>query len=270
MNQIKQIIYLKLDWNLLKYSNCLSNNQIKSIDNDCVRMYLYCYYDYPNFYNYKKKKLLNRYINNEKDNLLLFAAAFGKLDILKYLILNGLDINHKNKSNTNAYLIAAQSGQLEILKYLDATTIDKNIKDSNGNNAYLCAAYGGHVDVLKYFENKFDIYSKNLIGFNAYFMAGVSNSINVMIYLESLNFNIYEKDNYNYNIYERCWGRQNDTCKHLENIFLYLGFSKICSICYENKDDKFITCKNNHIVHLTCQQSINRNRCLICSFKYLI
>ena len=38
----------------------------------------------------------------------------------------------------------------------------------------------------------------------------------------------------------------------------------------ENKDDKFITCKNNHIVHLTCQQSINRNRCLICSFKYLI
>ena len=51
---------------------------------------------------------------------------------------------------------------------------------------------------------------------------------------------------------------------------LYHDYSKICSICYENKVDVFITCKNNHIVHLKCQQQKNKDRCLNCSFKYLI
>jgi ankyrin repeat protein len=270
MNQLEQIRYLKYNWPSLHHYDNLTVEQIKLLDNDCERMYLYFYYNHPNFYNYKKKKLLNRYINKKKDNLLIFAAALGKLDALKYLVLNGLDINYKNKHNVNAYIIAAQFGQIEILKYLDTTTIDKNIKDTNGNNAYLCAAYGGHINVLKYLKNKFDIYCKNIAGINAYCMAAIANHINAMKYLESLNFNIYEKNNDGYNIYESYCAPYSLVCEYLENKFLYLDHSKICSICHEIKNDKFITCKNNHIVHLKCQQKNDRNRCLMCSFRYVI
>jgi hypothetical protein len=58
--------------------------------------------------------------------------------------------------------------------------------------------------------------------------------------------------------------------EYLENKFLYFGYSKICSICYEIRDNKFITCKNNHIVHLKCQQLKNPYNCLLCSAKYVI
>jgi ankyrin repeat protein len=340
MESIKYISALKYKWRALKQYDKLTVDQIKLLDNDCERMYLYFYCDHPNFYNYKKKKLLNRYINDECDNLLLFAAALGKIDALKYLVLSGLNINYKNKydlnacliaaqfgqvemlkylvsyglnincenkhdlngclivaqhghvemlkylvscgfdinykseNNMNVYLCAAQHGQIEMLKYLDTTTIDKNTKDTNGNNAYLCAAYGGHISVLKYFENKFDIHYKNLAGENAYFMASGSNDNNVMIYLESLNINIYEKANTGHTVYDlwsRCGSvRGKNITSFLLNKSKYTGYSKICSICYEIKDDKFITCKNNHIVHLECQRQKDRNRCLMCSAKYLI
>jgi len=265
---------LKYRWIALEHFENLTDNQIESIADECTRMYSYLHCDHSNFYNYKKKKLLNRYINEEKDNLLLFAAALGKINKLKYLALNGLDINYKNKSNANAYLFASQYGQIEMLKYLDTTTIDKNIKDINGNNAYLYAAAHGHMDIVKYFENKFDIHNKNMFGENAYFLAAKSHNFDLLRYLESLNFNIYEKNNNGHNVYEafevfsRIFG--NRIHKYLENKVLYKSFSKICSICYEIKDDKFITCKNNHIVHLKCQQLKNRHKCQMCSFKYLI
>ena len=158
-----------------------------------------------------------------------------------------------------------------MLKYLDTTCIDKNIKDCDGNNAYLYASYNGQIDVLKYFKNKLDIHIKNAFGRNAYFAAALKNNIDMMIYLESVNFNIYEKDNNGFNVYQSvCRPYITKIPEYLENKFLYSGFSKICSICYGNKKDKFITCKNNHIVHLYCQRLKNRHRCLKCSFKYLI
>jgi ankyrin repeat protein len=213
--------------------------------------------------------------------------------MLKYLVSCGFDINYKSENNINVYLFAAQHGQIEMLKYLDTTTIDKNTKDTNGNNAYLYAAAHGHIDVLKYFGNKFDIHIKNRHVKNAYYLAALRNNIDVMIYLESLNINIYEKDNNYCNVYDASlikfdfwktpinkYSEYLDGEKireYLESKVLYNGFSKICSICYIDKNYKFlpcknifITCKNNHIVHLKCQQKHDRNRCLMCSAKYLI
>jgi hypothetical protein len=233
------ITCLKSDWHNLNYLPILTVEQIKSINNDCARMYLYIWCDHPNFYNYKKK-LLNRYINKKKDNLLLFAAALGKINVLKYLVSCGFDINYKNEYHMNAYIAAAEFGQLEMLKYLNTIINNKNIKKKNINinYAYLYAARNGHIHVLKY--------------------------------LESLNFDIYKKYDYGDNLYQKYYKLSYATRVYLENKFLYKSYSKICSICYKIKDNKFITCKNNHIVHLKCQQKHDRNRCLMCSSKYVI
>ena len=202
----KYITSLKTNLYMLKILPVLTVEQIKNCDNDCIRMYLYCYYNYPEFYKYKKKKL-NRYIDNYKANLILFSAWCGNVNVLKYLVSRGLNVNYKNSRNCNAYIYACFNGQIEMLKYLETTNIN--------------------------------IYQRAVCRRNTYDFS--------FMYSHSLTI-------YNY----------------LMNKILYHGYSKICSICYENKVDVFITCKNNHVVHLKCQQQKNKDICLNCSFKYLI
>ena len=201
----KYIASLKMDWHKLKILPVLTVEQIKEYNNDCIRMYLYCYYNYPEFYKYKKKKLLNRYVNATKSNLLLFSTWCGNLNILKYLISCGFDINYVNNF---------------------------------GQNAYMCAIFNFKIEIIKY--------------------------------IETTNINIYQRDCYLNNAYDFACEYCPATYKYFMDKILYTGYSKICSICYSNKNDTFITCKNNHIVHLKCQRLKNKYRCLNCSFKYLI
>ena len=124
MNIEIYIEYLKNDWYKLKTLPILTVEQIKDCNNDCIRMYLYCYYNYPEFYNYKKKKLL-RYINENKDNLMLLVSFLGRLADVKYLELYGLSLHHVNAVNMNAYLCACRiSNNIELIKYLEKKNIN--------------------------------------------------------------------------------------------------------------------------------------------------
>jgi hypothetical protein len=206
---------LKDDWFKLRYLPVLTVNQIKVIDNDCIRMYLYCYYNYSEFYNYKKKKLLNRYINKYKDNLMLLNSFLGRINGVKYLESQNLNIHHVNSVNMNAYLCACRANNIELIRYLER----KNI----------------------------NIYQK-YNGMNAVQLLSYNTRYNPKDGLSRLHL-------------------------YLVNKYTYVKHSKICIICYNynnSKNDKFITCKNNHIVHLICQAEKDRYRCLMCSAKYLI
>ena len=199
------ITNLKASWHRLNNMPILTVEQIKDCDNDCVRMYLFCYYDYPEFYNYKKKKLLNRQINDYKQNILLMSAWCGHLNILKYLVSCGLDSNYETPCRHNAYMFAACNGKIEMMKYLETININIYVRDNDSGDS-VCEMVPLHSEIYIYIMNK----SK------------------------------------------------------------YTGYSKICSICYEDIDDMFITCKNNHIVHLDCQIQKDKNKCLMCSTKYII
>jgi len=194
---------LKGEWNRIQHLPVLTIDQIKDINDDCTRMYLLCYYNYPEFYNYTEKLQLSRHITDMNYNLIIFAAYVGNLKALQYLYSKGVDFNYKPVDNVNAYMVACTKNNIELLKFLETTNID----------IHQVSKYG-------------TAYSFSCIGITAR--------------------------------------------TYLENKFLYTGFSKICSICYEIKDDKFITCKNNHVVHLKCQKEKGINRCLMCSSKYLL
>ena len=200
----RYISYLRLQWENLKSLPVLTVKQIQNCDNDCIRMYLYCLFNHSEIYSYEKIKL-SRCITTNKCNLILFSAWCGRLDILKYLISCGFDINYVNNSGQNAYMCAIYNHKIEIMKYLETTNINIYQRDRGLSNA--CDIACEHFSII-----------------------------------------------YNY----------------LINKSKYTGFSKICSICYSNENDIFITCKNNHIVHLKCQRLKNKDRCLNCSFKYLI
>ena len=242
----------KYEWIKLKKLPVPTTEQIKSIDNDCIRMYLYCYYGYSDFYNYKKKKLLNRYINKNKDNLMLLASHIGNIDLILYLEQNGLNINHKSESEENCYLMAAKYGHIHVLEYLESRGFDINVEDKWSNNSYILASCYNKLDVLKYLDAKcINKHKKDCKGFNAYLVATTQKNINIVKYLETMciDTNARIKSGENAYMLAEIHGRLK-TSNYLENKVLYLGHSKICSICYKSKDDKFITCKNNHIVHL--------------------
>jgi hypothetical protein len=73
-------------WSRFKYMPKLTQSKIKKISNEIVRMYLYCFYGYKEFFLYVNKKLLKKKIKS-KNNLYLFACYAGQLEIIKYLVV---------------------------------------------------------------------------------------------------------------------------------------------------------------------------------------
>jgi hypothetical protein len=118
MNIDKYIKNLHNSWKKLSKLPILSPIQINELNSnnalscecklsdEIIKMYLYCFYNYPEFYTYDISKL-NQPINEHNDNLYLIAAYKGHIDIMEYLESKGFDINIKNNDGKNAYLMAA-------------------------------------------------------------------------------------------------------------------------------------------------------------------
>jgi len=82
------------------------------------------------------------YISNEvdRDTPLHFAALGNHLDVVMYLIENGVSVNKTNYSMESALHIAARKGHEEIVKYLCSNGADINLEDKNGKTPLFVAA----------------------------------------------------------------------------------------------------------------------------------
>ncbi len=80
------------------------------------------------------------------------------MNIVRYLVENGLDLNVKNKYGILPIYYASLGGQLEVIKYFVSLGVDIFEKDNWG---WLCIHYASHhgkVDVVKYLvQNGVDI-----------------------------------------------------------------------------------------------------------------
>lgn len=87
--------------------------------------------DFTSFTDYKNKEVLN------------IAAISGYIDVIKYLHINGCDINY----NSQALRRSSENGHIEIVKYLVQQGADINMFDGH---ALTWAVYYGHLEVVKY------------------------------------------------------------------------------------------------------------------------
>lgn len=81
---------------------------------------------------------------------IIITAIHGHIEIVKYLIDKGADINAKNNDDESLLHIVANNGHLNIIKYL----IENNKVDINGVNyknqtPIMAAAINGKVKVVK-------------------------------------------------------------------------------------------------------------------------
>jgi ankyrin repeat protein len=91
---------------------------------------------------------------NERDDRycdpLTVASIAGNLEIMKYLISQGADINTIDREGSNLLHNAAANGHLEVVKYLLDQGFDINAEDANGNTAILFASGKDNIVLIQY------------------------------------------------------------------------------------------------------------------------
>lgn len=114
---------------------------------------------------------------------LILACQFGHIDVIKYLIENGVDVNYKNPNGMTALMIACSHRQIDAVKtLLESQLCDVNITDDYGETAIFYAkspqiidwllTYGGDINhqnnhgktalLLSFFKNNDDLAIKLL------------------------------------------------------------------------------------------------------------
>ncbi|KAK2601957.1 hypothetical protein QQS21_004470 [Conoideocrella luteorostrata] len=86
------------------------------------------------------------------------APAEGYLDVVGFLLKNGVNESSQNRQGQTSLLLAAQNGHLEIVKLLLGGGADITVPCSDGWTPVHGASYGGHLEVVKLLlENGADI-----------------------------------------------------------------------------------------------------------------
>lgn len=85
---------------------------------------------------------------------LIAACAGGQLEVAKFLVGKGADINAGDNEDSRAIHLAGVSGSVELLGYLLGLGIEVDTRDENGMTALLFAGYRGQAEAVDYLISK--------------------------------------------------------------------------------------------------------------------
>ena len=95
------------------------------------------------------KELLNSNLNNNRSHSLIFANSH--LELAKYLVEAGAQVNRGNRYGKTVLMYSAQGGHLDVVKLLIDKGADHKLKDKDGNTALLFAIQHKQIEVISYF-----------------------------------------------------------------------------------------------------------------------
>lgn len=96
-------------------------------------------------------------LDGEHRTLLYHAVSFGRLDLVDWLLAQGAQVNHQDRSGETALHVAARNGRAGLVEMLLRGGADPNLVDTDGNgplwhatySATLAVATAGNFTVLK-------------------------------------------------------------------------------------------------------------------------
>jgi ankyrin repeat protein len=91
--------------------------------------------------------------NGRKIPLLWLAVDSGNIELAKFLISKGADVNVKNKGEPILYK-AVDSGNIEVIKFLVSNGADVNAENDNGESILYKAVERGNIEVIKFLVSK--------------------------------------------------------------------------------------------------------------------
>ncbi len=85
---------------------------------------------------------------------IIVAAAFGFLEVLKFKVDEGADVNARTIDGVTALVAASVNGQGASVDYLVTIGADLSAPTSNGDTALIAASLRGHVEIVEYLLQK--------------------------------------------------------------------------------------------------------------------
>jgi len=129
-------------------------------------------------------------------SLLCLAMNSARLDVLDFLVANGVDINSKiNEDGDMLIHIAAFDGNIEALKYLLEHGVKVDARNNKDQTPMRKAAWAGRVDVMKYLKERgANLYARDKDGFSPIDCAVVKNQIESIKCFKELGANLDIRD----------------------------------------------------------------------------
>ena len=84
--------------------------------------------------------------------MMLYAAAYGDLKLMKCLNIRGFKINGYDYDGRTALGLSCSNGHLDIVKYLITHGADVNLTDARGNDVLADAIRENRKDVIEYLK----------------------------------------------------------------------------------------------------------------------
>ncbi|MEN8222840.1 MAG: ankyrin repeat domain-containing protein [Acidobacteriota bacterium] len=147
----------------------------------------------------KKDKELLKARNARERSLIHIAAAKGHLDIVKFLVKNGADVNLEEKSYQLRPLnFASRYGHFEVVKFLLDNGADLFAREKDNETALSYAVSSSNLDIVKYLVNKGlkvnDMKSIKKVPPVYYAVVGSGENLNIVKYLISKGAKVTGKD----------------------------------------------------------------------------
>ena len=94
------------------------------------------------------------------------ASLRGHLQVVRYLLRLGVDLNVRNSANSTSLLLASMNGHCDVVQCLLDHDADLELRDKWHNSPLTLAAYYGHVDVVRLLlEHNADVNSQDQDGY---------------------------------------------------------------------------------------------------------
>lgn len=119
------------------------------------------------------------------------------LDLVKFLVLKGADINSANNFSKQTPLhLVARSNVLEMTKYLIANNAEINVRDARGNTPLHEAALNGNLEIVRYLTLRgANINLKNKSNDTPLHYAGLNGHVDIIKFLITKNARLNDKNN---------------------------------------------------------------------------
>lgn len=127
--------------------------------------------------------------DSEGRSPLCYAAAGGQYEVVKYLTkIQGVNVNHKSRSNGTALCIAAAAGHLTVVQELIRyAAVNYNATTKEGESPLMLAVAADHVDIVKLLLSscKTDLNAYTNDGLSAFMLAAKGKNTTLIQYLLS-------------------------------------------------------------------------------------
>ena len=141
---------------------------------------------------------INSIVYSYDATALMLAARYGRLEMVKFLIDKGADINIKNRIGSTAIHVASEYGRIDVVKYLVKKGADVNAGNKYGYTPLMRASLSKHPGTVKYLIKKgAKVKAKAKNGFTALMSAAIRGQYNnaKILIKEGANINAMESGN---------------------------------------------------------------------------